>query len=338
MAALRIVEILPGATIQDGGRRGWRRYGVTVGGAIDAYALAEGQALLGNDRDAAALELFAFGGKFHCCGDLAIATSGARMDILVNRQRARWRSIITLRQDDLLEIGQASRGVYGYLHLPGGIDCPEMLGSKSTHAASGLGWTPQAGEFLRPTASHPSRLECLMPEPGYFADRVIRVMDTPQSDLFSDADRKAITEREFVVSARRNRMGIGLESGNFAFEALAGLTLASDAIVPGDIQVSGDGSATVLMADSQPVGGYPRLATVITADRHRLAQIPSGDRFRMVRVGPERAVGALKAMNKEVLELAGRLDRSRRDPSRMDDLLSYSLISGVTAGDDESEN
>ncbi len=155
MAALRIVEIVPGATIQDGGRCGWRRFGVTAGGAIDSFALAEGQTLLGNDPDAAALEMFAVGGKFRCCGELAVATSGTRMEILVNRQPVRWRSVIRLRHDDRVEIGQASEGVYGYLHLPGGIDCPRILGSRSTHDASGLGWTPAARRVAAPGSTRP---------------------------------------------------------------------------------------------------------------------------------------------------------------------------------------
>ncbi len=163
-----------------------------------------------------------------------------------------------------------------------------------------------------------------MPSPGYFAERVIRIVESPQSDLFSDADRKEITGREFTVSARRNRMGTGLESKDFAFEALAGLTLASDAIVPGDIQIAGDGSATVLMADSQPVGGYPRLATVITADQRKLAQIPSGERFRMQWISSAEAIEALRGLCRKKSELVNRLDTFKRDPSRMKDLLSYS--------------
>ena len=133
-------------------------------------------------------------------------------------------------------------------------------------------------------------------------------------------------------------MGIRLDHDGGSFDAVSGLTLASDAIVPGDIQVSGDGIATVLMADSQPVGGYPRIANVITADQHVLAQLPSGTVFRMERTQPRLAVEALRALERDIRGLAARLRPAVRDPSEMQNLLGFSMISGVVRGDEDHED
>ena len=338
MPGLKIVELAPGAVIQDLGRPGYRRFGVTGGGAMDRFALAEGQAILGNDANAAALEMFAAGGLFRSEGQLTVATSGAEMEIAVNGSRVPWRAAVELGQGDELRIGAASEGTYGYLHLTGGIDCPPVLSSRSSHVPSGLGWSPEPGQSLIPVSSVTGQGRQTLDRPDYYSRRAIRILDGPQSGLFLECDRDALVSCSFTVSGRRNRMGIRLDRKGGTFDAVSGLTLASDAIVPGDIQVSGDGIATVLMADSQPVGGYPRIANVITADQHVLAQFPSGTVFRMERTQPRLAVEALRALETDIRGLTARLRPAVRDPSEMRNLLGVSMISGVVRGDEDHED
>ena len=338
MGQLEILELASGAAIQDAGRPGYRRYGVTGGGAMDAYALAEGQALLGNSPDAAALEMYALGGSFRCTGNLRIAASGGEMELWVNGAAARWRMTIDLADGDMLRIGRSKQGVLGYLHLQGGIDSPTALGSRSTHLSSGLGWSPSAGDVLRPLSDGCVKHQAAIAESGNYRRRVIRVVDGPQSCLFSVRDRDALVSSGFAVSVKRDRMGIRLESETCRFDAAAGLTLASDAIMPGDIQVSGDGIATVLMADSQPVGGYPRIANVISADQHVLAQFQPGTVFRFERVSHDEAVAALKMYGRQIAGLPERVEPAIRDPETIRDLLAYSVISGVVAGDEHHED
>ena len=335
---LEILELSPGVTIQDRGRSGFRRFGVTGGGAMDKFGLAEGQLLLHNDADDAALEMFAVGGVFRSEDRMTIATSGAEMEISVNGRAVRWRSTIELAREDLLEIGRATDGVFGYLHLPGGIDGPVVLGSRSTHEPSGLGWILGPGDRLRPNSARRPHQQQQLPTPKYFSGRTIRIMDGPQSHLFREQDRRAIVSTEFTVSSKRNRMGIGLDFEGGPIAAHAGLAIASDAIVPGDIQVSGDGHVTVLMADSQPMGGYPRIASVITADQHVLAQFPPGTVFRMERIEPKEAVEALAQLEDQLSSLAGEVEPVARDTASMTNLLSYSMISGVVKGDEEHED
>ncbi|RMH39345.1 MAG: urea amidolyase, partial [Alphaproteobacteria bacterium] len=146
---LRIQSLAPGASVQDRGRPGLQRFGVTGGGAMDMVALAEGQILLGNPPAAAALELAMAGGRFVATGPLVIATSGAEMALSVNGTQRPWRAVIDLEAGDVVEIGAARSGVYGYLHLTGGLDVPPVLGSRATHARAGLGPRIEAGMVLR---------------------------------------------------------------------------------------------------------------------------------------------------------------------------------------------
>ncbi len=338
MGTLEIIEISPGATIQDGGRPGLRRFGVTGSGAMDGYALAEGQALLGNRPDAAALEMFANGGVFRALSPIWIALSGAEMECMIGSSRVPWRASLLVEAGEELRIGRALKGTYGYLHVAGGIDGPVTLGSRSTHAASGMGWVPEAGQHLiSMDKRHRSGRKCLS-EPGYFDRRTIRIIDGPQSGLFGARDRQALVTGDFTISGKRDRMGIKLEGRNARFDGYSGLTLASDAIVPGDIQVAGDGVATVLLADSQPAGGYPRIANVISADQHVLAQFPSGKEFGMEKISPDEAVAALAEFAEEIRSLPGKAGPLLRDPATIGDLLAYSMISGVVKGDESDEN
>ena len=338
MTGLEILEISTGATIQDLGRPGYRRFGVTRGGAMDRFALAEGQALMGNGAVSAALELFAVGGRFRSKGRVLIATSGAEMEISVNGHPRRWRSTVELEDGDLLRIGRAVEGVYGYLHLPGGIDDPVVLGSRSTHASSGLGRVPAPGQCLMALTGCPTSRRVELPRPEYFDSRTVRIADSPQSRLFPESDRQRLLTDEFRVSGKRNRMGIGLDHDGDPFDAVAGLTLTSDAVVPGDIQVAGNGTATALMADSQPVGGYPRIANVIAADQHVLAQLPSGTMFRMARTDFDKAVGALGTLAEQIRVLPNRVRTQVRDLSEIGNLLAYSMVSGVVRGDEDHED
>ena len=302
---------------------------------MDPFALAEGRSLLSNPQNAAALELTASGGVFQSLGRNLIACTGGEMKVTVNGQRSRWRQTVELTDGDLLEIGTSLQGVYGYLHLPGGIDSPEILGSRSAHTQADLGWAPKAGETLFPLAAPAAAPGLELPPPNYFSARAVRIMEGPQSQLFSRADHDALCDAEFRVSHVRNRVGMRLHCSAGEFEAELGKTLPSDAIVAGDIQVAADGIAAALLADCQPVGGYPRIATVISADLHTLAQMPAGATFRMMKVTRERALEALAELRSMIESLPGRMTPSIRNPSEISDLLSYSLIAGVVKGDEQ---
>ena len=334
MPCLEIIEISAGSSIQDLGRIGFQRYGVTSGGAMDRFALAEGQALLGNDSNAAALELTLRGGSFRAAGSIAIATSGAEMGISVNNIARRWRSTILLKHGDNLEIQSARQGVYGYLHLLGGIDSPLVLGSRSYYPIAGIGSVLARGHRLCAiSGGFPGFTRSLSPH-EYLGNRIIRTVPSAQSGLFPEKIRHEFERSEFEVLPARNRQGIQLSAtaGPFFFEN--GLRVASAAISRGDIQITGDGTPIILMADSQPTGGFPRIACVISADLGAVAQIPVGEKLKFRMIEREEAVSELKRMNRTIRSLRRMAEETESAGGDALELLRHSLISGAIRGDE----
>ncbi len=334
MASLEILELLGPVTIQDKGRIGYQRYGVPRGGAMDHYALAEGQALLGDDPETAALEFQFGGGTFVSHGTMTLATSGGQMEILLDQKPLPWRSTFTIYPNQVLQIRKTRSGIYSYLHLPGGIDSSKILGSRSTHIASGLGDVPKVGYHLSPLSENLFRKEGLtLPAPEYFNVEALRIVYGPHSELFSDSDRKNLTLKRFRMSSSRNRMGARINPIDWKISALAGKTLVSDPIVAGDIQVAADGTTAILLAESQPTGGYPRIASVITSDLPKVAQMQPGTEFKFQLVSNREAQIEFKKSSSRISDLSHSLKPLVRDPFQMQDLLHYNFISGVTKGE-----
>ncbi len=331
--SVKILELHGSATFQDQGRSGFQRYGVSSGGAMDKYALAEGQALLNNDSDAAALELQLGGGKFECLNDAWLATSGGVMEVFVGSRPISWRTSFKIKQGQILTIGKRLSGIYSYLHFMGGVDIPKVLGSRSTHRASGLGESPEAGTIIAPRYRTEIGQSSTLPEPEYFGSKTVRIMLGPQSGCFEKKDLQALVSREFAMTSNRNRMGARLETEAFRIKASHGRTLVSDPIIEGDIQVPADGIPTILLADCQPTGGYPRIATVIGADLMKVAQLQPGERFHFEFVSREKAIVEWRLLQARIADLAKHLKFLVRDPKMMSNLLQFNLVSGVISGE-----
>jgi len=341
MSGLQILSIAPGATIQDRGRAGFLRYGVPSGGAMDLFALAEGQALLGNGADDAALEMAGFGGSFCATAPLDAACSGAEMALRRNGAPLGWRQTFHLEAGDTVEIGATRQtgqaGVYGYFHVAGGFQSEVMLGSRATLLRAGLGTVPAAGVLLATCPLHKSAPRLTLPPPGYFKRRAFRILWGPQSEVFTPQIRQAFLQTTFRIDRMRDRMGIRLAPDHGAFTAAGGLTIASDATNPGDIQITGDGVPVVLLADRGPSGGYPRIATLLSADQSAFAQVPTGETVTFSLVSRPEAVAAWRAFQRDIKALPEKTRPLVRDVREIADLLAYNLIDGVTRGDDDDD-
>jgi len=325
----------PGVTVQDMGRPGYLGFGVSRGGAADTLALAEGAALLSQPVTHAALELPGMGGEFEATDPVRIALTGAPMRASLDGSRLAWNASHALPPGAWLSIGAAEAGVYGYLHIGGGFDTPVRLGARSTHLAAGIGAAVAAGDRLPiGTDPAPGTAGDTLPADPRFDGGPVRVVSSLQTDLFPRPERARFEATVFTRDARGNRMGVRMVPDGPGFESKAGLSVLSEVIVPGDIQVTGDGAPFVLMAECQTTGGYPRIGSVLPADMPRVAQAPAGAKIRF------RFVSRAEGLDAE------RRDRSRRDalrsarrplirdPATIADLLSYQLISGATAGDE----
>lgn len=326
----------PGVTVQDLGRPGYLVYGLSRGGAADRLALHEGAALLGQAPELAALEMAGAGGSFETSETVRIALTGAPMRASLDGAPLAWNASHLLPAGARLVIGPATAGVYGYLHLGGGIATPEVLGARSAHLAAGIGAPLEAGDRLPvgPDRRGGETGLVLVPEER-FSGGAVRVVAGYQTGMFPDEELARFEETLFTRDARGNRMGVRLNPEGGGFAARAGLTVLSEAIVPGDIQVTGDGAPFVLMAECQTTGGYPRIGAVLPSDLARVAQAAPGAKLRLRFVPPDEALAAERRAAEARSGLRRRLTRLVRDPHDIRDLLSYELISGVIAGNEE---
>ncbi len=337
MAELLITRAGPGVTIQDTGRPGYLAQGLSRGGAADALALAEGAALLEQDSSCAAIELAGSFLSIETTAPLRIALTGALMRAISDDKVLPWHASHMLPQGAKLELS-GSRGGYSYLHAGGGIDAPKILGARSAHLAAGIGRMLEPGDRLTPGTDKGRASGMALTPQQRFAGGVLRVIATPQTQLFPEDVLARFTATAFCKDARGNRMGQRLVSAAQGFALPFGLSILSEAIVPGDIQITGDGAPFVLLAECQTTGGYPRIGTVLPCDLPKLVQAPAGSELRFEFVTLDMAVAAEQAEAARRAALPRSLRPLIRDPQDIADLLSFQLISGVTSGDDLERN
>src|SRR6202795_1024318 len=292
MSKLVIASIGPASSVQDGGRPGAQRYGLTPGGAIDRLALAAANMLVGNDLFAAAVEIGPFGAKFTARGSaVRLALSGAPRNADIAGRAVALDTSMTLADGETLTLGFSRGGSCGYVAIEGAIAGEPVFGSLAVNARAGLG-SPyprplQPGDELETQAAS-GAAQRPIEIPGA-VDGPIRVVLGPQDDEFADAEKELFLNSEWKISATSDRMGYRLEGP--AIKHLHGHNIVSDGTVNGSIQVPGIGAPIVLMADRGISGGYPKIATLISADFGRFAQVPAGKAFRFKAVSMAEAQG-----------------------------------------------
>lgn len=335
MSVLEVLQAGPGVTVQDAGRPGYLALGLSRGGAADPVALAEGAALLKRPVGVA-LEMAGLGGRFQADVPCRIALTGAPMRASVDGAPLAWNASHALPAGAVLDIGGAQRGVYGYLTLGCGLDLPEVLGARSAHLAAGLGRVLQAGDELALGTDDGSLSGMTLAPVDRFGGGLLRVLPSLQTALFPEETRARFETDVFRRDSRGNRMGVRLVPPGEGYGVASGQTILSEIITPGDIQIPGDGAPYVLLTECQTTGGYPRIGTVIPADLPRVAQAGPGAELRFRFVSRGEALEAEAAYRKGLAALAGAVRPLVRDPADIPDLLSYTLVSGVTAGEELS--
>ncbi|MSR47314.1 MAG: 5-oxoprolinase subunit PxpB [Planctomycetes bacterium] len=307
-AAPTIEVVEPGlqTTVQDLGRRGFEAQGVTPGGAADRGALRLANRLVGNEDAAAGLEFALLGPLLRVLRFTRIALTGAVASTPWGRPR-------DVAPGELLDLRKLSRGARGYLALAGGIDVPSVLGGCGTDLRAGFGGFEgralQAGDRLQAAggAHRPDRpcigaaAPCSVPnwcvDSAHLVDRrlraPLRVMRGPEADWFDAATWATFLARAYVVTSRSDRMGVRLAGPPLLLRQPR--ELLSEGVATGTVQVPPDGQPIVLLADRQTIGGYPKVANVISADLDALAQLGPGDTVRFEGVDLEAATAATHA-------------------------------------------
>ena len=296
-----LTVIKPGmlTTIQDQGRIGYRSYGMPVSGVMDHYAATMANILAGNHSDAAVLEMTMLGGTFRFERDSYVAVCGADMQAKLNGEPVRnWSGFPVISGSELV-FQYAVSGCRGYLAVYGGLDVPEVLGSRSTYIRAAIGGldgralkTGDCLEILKTISCRSAARE--LPElyiPEYISEISLRVIFGPQKDLFTSAGVQTLLNSSFTVSARNDRMGILLEGPKV--EHVTGPDIISDALCAGAIQVPGDGQPIIMMADCQTTGGYAKIGFVISTDLSKIAQAKAGDSISFVECSDIEAVTML---------------------------------------------
>ena len=335
---LAIESCGPGVTVQDEGRPGFLDQGLSRGGAADFLALREGAALLGQPPDRSAIEMAGFGGKFRAeGGDIRIALTGAPMRATIDGAPVPWNAGILLPAGGTLSIGSAQTGVYGYLHAGGGFGGESRLGSRSAHLAAGLGAGLAAGDRIpvEPDAGGPTG--AALDVEDRFSGGTARLVASMQTENFEESEIARFEATCFARDVRGNRMGARLSFDGPPFAAKGGLSVLSEVIAPGDVQMTGEGAPFVLLAECQTTGGYPRIGTVLPQDLPLVAQAAPGTpiRFRFVDIGE--ASEDWRRRKPEIEALPSRVRALVRDPRDIPDLLSYQLVGGVFDAGDRNE-
>lgn len=293
MSSIRITRAGPLATLQDAGRPGLLRHGISASGPMDGAAFERAGGWLGV-AGTTGIEFTTAGLSFVAEGSASMAVDGGAFELSIDGEAQLWPSRALLKVGAVVDIRPGGAGNYGYLRFDREIDVPVVMGSRATSSIAGIGGfggrALQVGDVVPLGATLP-RGRGQHPTPATVADGPIRVVWGVHADWFSNAIRQRFVTDEFVVSSQLDRMGVRLADPQGVFAEAKILSLVSDAVVPGDIQILGDGTPIVLMRDHQPTGGYPRIATVVSVDLDRFAQLRPGTDVRFEPVTVNHAEG-----------------------------------------------
>lgn len=281
-------------TVQDLGRRGFAKYGVPLSGSLDTFSARMANILVGNLESAALLELTVMGPSIEIQAEMDIALTGAKMSVTLNKEPVpRWAAFRAI-PGDVLRIGQVSAGCRGYLAFGGGIDVPSVMGSFSTYVGGNLGGFKgrpmAAGDVLDVNACPLLDRPMAIPEtyiPKYPSRVEVRVIIGPQQDYF-DMNNSPLFDAPYMVTAKADRMGYRLQGSPIAIKEDMPQSIVSEPAQPGSIQIPPDQQPIILWVE-QTVGGYAKIATVISTDLPCVAQATPGDMIAFTPVNIDQA-------------------------------------------------
>lgn len=313
-SALQVVAAGGIGMIQDLGRAGMQRFGVPVSGALDSVSLRIANAVVGNPDGTAALEVFYQGPTLEIEAEsVRVASVGAPLEVLAGARRRAvpsGRSVL-LRRGERLAVGACARTLVAYLAVEGGFALPDVLGSLSTFVRAGFGGMEgrplKKGDALPlALAAAPKRAERSAPQWDLMPPARVRIVLGPQADYFTARGKSTLTQSTYIVSAQSDRIGMRLQGP--VVEHAKGFDIVSDGTAPGSIQVPGNGLPIVLLADRPTTGGYPKIATVASADLPALGRLRPGAQIGFDAIGVEEAEQARRELEARLAGLRAQLE------------------------------
>ncbi|CAO0820308.1 putative 5-oxoprolinase subunit C [Desulfarculales bacterium] len=292
-------------SVQDQGRIGWLERGVPISGALDQYALLAANALVGNPPGAAALEITLLGPKLQVLSPTLAAVCGADLGFRVDGRPAPAWTPLALAPGQILSFRGPKDGARAVLAVSGGLAALPLLGSRSTYALGRLGAPLQAGDILcalpgpLPPAG-PALPRELRPVPSRTI--ILRVLAGPNQEFFTPRGQETFLASTYLISSRADRRGVRLEGPVVELNPTSPSSIVSEPNLPGIVQVLPDGQPMVLL-NEQTVGGYAKIATIISPDLELLARALPGDTVRFARLELAEAMDAVRRQAGQLREL-----------------------------------
>ncbi|MCZ6604275.1 MAG: biotin-dependent carboxyltransferase family protein [Alphaproteobacteria bacterium] len=327
----------PFSTIQDLGRYGFQDLGIPVSGALDANSLRVANALVGNAETNAAIEFRLTGPALRIDADeVLIGLAGTEDSLLIEGSDPRhikgWHSGV-VRRGEIVYAPVLKDTSTAYIAISGGIDTVPVLESRSTYVRGGIGGHEgralQAGDELPIGRFQGTMKPNMFSDPPRGVPDRLRVVAGPQDDMFTQDALDRLISNSFSVTSESDRMGMRLEGPELPH--IDSYDIVSDGIATGAIQVPGNKQPILLLADHQTTGGYPKIATVISADIPGAGRLRTGDMIGFAVVTVEEAEAIARETMKRLHGLIG-TNTPAIDPGKIDvdALYNANLISGIT--------
>ncbi|MFC1798258.1 biotin-dependent carboxyltransferase family protein [Thermodesulfobacteriota bacterium] len=304
-----MIEVInPGvlSTIQDFGRYGYRYYGVPISGAMDWYALRVANILVGNPENTAGIEATLCGLKIRACEEVQVAITGGDLSPCTREEPVPLWKPFWLKKNEIVSFPRRKSGFRAYLAVRGGIDVPMIMKSSSTMLKAGFGGTGgklKPGDILKTGNSLNLKRIKFRPlpkenVPEYKTNIHLSVLAGPQSDCFTTEQIKIFLNSEYEIESQSDRQGYRLNGSEI--KHVEGHDLITEAVWPGAIQIAGNGLPIILLADAQVTGGYPKIASVISADLDKLGQAKPSDKIHFKEVSLNKAHHLLSKKEKVI--------------------------------------
>ena len=318
----------PLVTFQDIGRPGNMRYGVSASGPMDIVSFEAANAVLGNETKQTAIEI-SLGGLILQCheGSITLAITGGDFLIEYQGQKISSWTVLTIQKGERLSVRAGKSGSWAYLAFSGKLNVKDWLNSSSTHSTSGFGGgvLKTGQKFTLTDASNQANRIGPILKPNFNTNDLIHAVLGPQDQYFMNTAIKIFSNSIFKVSDNYDRMGMQLTGPKL--ELKSALSIPSEPVVKGSIQVSGDGIPTILLADHQTTGGYPKIATVISSDINRLVQFRSNQSVEFILINSNEALQKTRKFLDMKEKYLQKISISRGTLEQR--LMSENLIGGV---------
>ena len=313
--SLQVTDVSGLATIQDSGRKGWRRFGVPGSGSMDIFAFQAANVLAGNPVEYAGIEIGLGDAIFQPTQDCVIAVTGAGYQLSISVWEFPLWSSFFVRAGWNIRLNKINDGMWAYLAVTGGVQTQPMLDSRSTYLRGGFGGLEgrqlEIGDVIPTGVSSHLAYELAartLPEearPNYDIHPTLEVILGPQTSYFTEESIETFLSSEYSIRLTSDRMGYRLEGPPLSHRGKT--ELISEGMTFGAIQIPANGQPIVMMADCPTTGGYPKIGTIVSADLPLLAQcVPNKSRIRFRQTTVEKAQSRYR-------KLISRLDKIIED-------------------------